>query len=81
MTTAVIYTAPRCPHSKKLKEFLKETGVQYEEKCVLTNPETFEELAKVSGNKAIPVIVVGEDVFIGFDRRVERWLGRRLGGQ
>jgi len=80
MATAVIYTAPECPHSKKLKEFLKEKGVQYEEKCVLTNPETFEELAKVTGHKAIPVTVVGEDVFVGFDRRVERRLGRRLGG-
>jgi glutaredoxin len=80
MATAVIYTAPECPHSKKLREFLKEKGVQYEEKCVLTNPETFEELAKISGHKAIPVAVVGEDVFVGFDRRVERRLGRRLGG-
>ncbi len=80
MAMAVIYTAPECPHSKKLKEFLKEKGVQYEEKCVLTNPGTFEELAKISGHKAIPVTVVGEDVFVGFDRRVERRLGRRLGG-
>ena len=80
MATALIYTAPECPHSKKLKEFLKEKGVQYEEKCVLTNPKTFEELAKVSGHKAIPVTVVGEDVFVGFDKRVERRLGRRLGG-
>ena len=80
MVTAVIYTAPECPHSKKLKEFLNEKGVQYEEKCVLTNPGTFEELAKISGHKAIPVVAVGEDVFVGFDKRVERRLGRRLGG-
>ncbi len=80
MATAVIYTAPECPHSKKLKEFLNEKGVQYEEKCVLTNPGTFEELAKISGHKAIPVTAVGDDIFVGFDKRVERRLGRRLGG-
>jgi glutaredoxin len=80
MPTAVVYTAPDCPHSKKLKEYLKELGVEVEEKCVLTTPGLFDELYKLSEQKAVPVAVIGEDVFVGFDRRAERRIKRAVGG-
>jgi glutaredoxin len=80
MTKVVIYTAPECPHSKKLKQFLSESGTEIEEKCILTNPETLAELIEVSAQRAIPTTVLGEDVFVGFDRRTERRLKRKLGG-
>jgi glutaredoxin len=79
MTKATVYTAPQCPHSEKIKTFLKENKVDIEEKCVLTSPETIDELKKVSGQMAIPVTIIGEDVFIGYDRRTERKLKRKLG--
>ncbi|MFX1369167.1 MAG: glutaredoxin family protein [Promethearchaeota archaeon] len=79
MPTVVIYTAPECPHSSKLKEFLKEAGVSAEEKCILTNPETAAELKKLSGQMAIPVASVDGEIFVGFDRRAERRLKRKLG--
>ncbi|MCK5150741.1 MAG: glutathione S-transferase N-terminal domain-containing protein [Candidatus Thorarchaeota archaeon] len=79
MVRAIIYTAPKCPHSQKLKEFLKETGIDFEEKCVLTNPETFEEVFKETQQKGIPVTIIGGDVFVGFDRRTERRIKRTLG--
>ena len=79
MTKAIIYTAPECPHSKKIKEFLLENNVDIEEKCVLDSADTFEELKKVSGQMAIPVAIIDGDVFIGYDRRSERKLKRKLG--
>ncbi|MGY5864039.1 MAG: glutaredoxin family protein [Candidatus Thorarchaeota archaeon] len=79
MTKATVYTAPKCPHSEKVKTFLKENNVDIEEKCVLTSPEAIEELKSVSGQLAIPATIIGEDVFIGFDRRTERKLKRKLG--
>lgn len=79
MTKAIVYTAPECPHSKKIKNFLLENNVDIEEKCVLTSADTFEELKKVTGQMAIPVTIIGEDVFIGYDRRTERKLKRKLG--
>jgi glutaredoxin 3 len=80
MPTAIVYTAPECPHSKKLKDFLKEIGVDFEEKDVLTTPNVFKELFEKSGQKAVPVTVIGDDVFIGFDRRAERRIKRAVGG-
>ncbi|MHA1944405.1 MAG: glutaredoxin family protein [Candidatus Thorarchaeota archaeon] len=79
MTKAVVYDAPECPHSKKIKKFLLENNVEIEEKCILTSPDTIEERKKVSGQMAIPVTIIDGDVFIGYDRRTERKLKRKLG--
>ena len=79
MAKAVVFTAPDCPHSKNLKNFLKDKGVDIEEKCVLTSLEAIEELRTVSGQMAIPVTIIGENVYVGFDRRVERRINRSLG--
>ena len=79
MSSVTIYTAPQCPHSQKLKKFLKENGIDFEEKCILTDPATHEELKQVSNQLAIPVLVKGEDVFTGFGRRAERRIKRSLG--
>ncbi len=79
MTKAIVYSAPDCPHSKKVKNFLLENNVDVEEKCVLTSADTFEELKKVSGQMAVPVTIIVKDVLIGYDRRTERKLKRKLG--
>ena len=79
MTKATVYTAPQCPHSEKIKTFLQENKVDIEEKCVLTSLETVEELKNVTGQLAVPATIIGDDVFIGFDRRTERKLKRKLG--
>ncbi|MBD3408341.1 MAG: hypothetical protein GF411_19615 [Candidatus Lokiarchaeota archaeon] len=80
LVKVTIYTAPLCPHSKKLKEFLDEIGTSYDEKCVLTKPELFDELKEKSNQLGIPAIVFDDNVYVGFDRRVQRRLKRKLGG-
>ncbi len=80
MPTAKVYTAPQCPHSKKLKEFLDEEGVPYKEKCILTDSETVEELFELTKQKAVPVTVIDDDFFIGFDRRTQRRIKRKMRG-
>jgi len=79
MARAVIYTAHKCPHSLKLKEFLKETGIEFEEKCVLDNLDAFEEIFKATEQKGIPVTNIDGDFFVGFDRRTQRRIKRKVG--
>ena len=79
MTKAVVYTAPECPHSKEVKEFLSSNGVDIEEKCIFTTPGTLQELKEISGQMAIPVTTIDGEFFIGFDRRVERRIKRKIG--
>ena len=79
MSKAVVYAAPKCPHSEKVKNFLLENNVEVEEICILTSTDTIEELKNVSGQMSIPVTIIDGDVFIGYDRRTERKLKRKLG--
>ena len=79
MVTAIVYTAPECPHCKDLKTFLDENEIDYEEKCVLTDHDTALELKNKSGQMAVPTVFIGDEIFIGFDRRTERRIKRHLG--
>jgi glutaredoxin len=79
MVKAIVYTAPECPHSKTLKVFLNETGIEFEEKCILDSPEIAEELKQLSGQIAVPTTVIGDKFFIGHDRRAERRIKRTAG--
>ena len=79
MPQTIIYTAPECPHSKTMKKFLTETGIEFVEKCILDTPETAAELKARSGQIAVPTTVIDGDVFIGHDRRSERRIKRKLG--
>jgi glutaredoxin len=79
MSKAVIYTAPECPHSENMKKFLKDTEIDFEEKCILTSPEATAKLKELSGQITTPTTVIDGDVFIGHDRRSERRIKRKLG--
>ena len=79
MPNTLIYTAPECPHSNTLKNFLREIGIDFEEKCILISPEICAELKELSGQISVPTTVIDGDVFIGHDRRTERRIKRKLG--
>lgn len=80
MAKTTIYTAPKCPHSEKLRNFLKEEGIEFEEKCVLTDSGLFTEIFEKTQQKGIPVSIIGSEVYVGFDRRTERRMKRAIGG-
>lgn len=79
MPKAIIYTAPECPHSANLKVFLKDLGIDFDEKCILASPETTSELKEISGQIAVPTTIIEGEVFIGYDKRAERRIKRKLG--
>jgi glutaredoxin len=79
MAKAVVYTAPQCPYSEKVKEFLASINVEIEEKCVFDTPDIMAELRELSGQMAVPVTKLNGDFYVGFDRRTERRLKRKLG--
>ena len=58
--------------------FLRDKGVDFEEKDVASNPQYLEELlAHTAGVRGTPVIVIDGEVFRGFDRgKIERALQR-----
>ena len=61
---------------KAAKEFLSSQGVSFTAKNVAEDAAAREELIARTGRMAVPVIVVGDEVIVGFDRgRLKRLLG------
>ena len=76
MPSVSIYSTPTCHFCQMAKEFFPEKGVQYTTYDVSADAVKREEMIKMTGQLGVPVIVVGGDVMVGFDR--ER-LAQKLG--
>jgi glutaredoxin-like YruB-family protein len=76
MESVVVYSSPTCVHCQAAKAFLTASGVDFDEVDVREDVEGREELIELTGQLAVPVIVVGETVVQGFDRpRLQALLG------
>ena len=76
MANVILYTTNVCPWCHKAKEFFDENGIKYSEKNVQQNKEYQAELLEKSGQLGVPVITVGEEVVIGFNKeRLKKMLG------
>lgn len=78
MKPVKIFTTPTCAYCKMAKEFFKQNNVSYEEKDVTVDVQSRDEMINKSGQMGVPVIFVGDDIVVGFDRpRLSELLGIR----
>lgn len=63
-----VYSSPACPYCVALKNFLKERDFDFEELDVSQDREVAEEMIKKSRQMGVPVIEIGEEIVVGFDR-------------
>jgi len=64
----VVYGTPTCPFCTKVKEFLRENNVNFENIDVSIDPAKGEEMIKKSGQMGVPVIDIEGKIIIGFDK-------------
>ena len=67
MSKVVVYTSNTCPDCTMAKDYLKDNGVEFEEKNVQTDAAARDELISM-GYTGVPVLVIGEEEIVGFDR-------------
>ncbi|WP_412178688.1 glutaredoxin family protein [Sedimentibacter sp.] len=67
MRNIKIYSSNACSNCTAAKEFIKEKGYEYEEKNVSTDPAARKELISM-GYMGVPVIMIDEDVVVGFNK-------------
>jgi glutaredoxin-like protein NrdH len=78
---AHLYALSTCPYCRMTKKFLDENDVAYEmtEVDLLegdAKTEAVEEVVRLSGGKSFPVLVVGDEVVVGFNKsRMNQLLG------
>lgn len=67
--TTKIYSTPNCKFCIKAKEFFAEHGVEFEEVDVSEDRQVVED---ISGQRGVPVIVVDEQVIVGYNENALR---------
>jgi glutaredoxin-like YruB-family protein len=76
MKPVSIYTTVTCTYCKMAKEFFQKNNISYQEFDVGTDLEKRQEMIEKSGQMGVPVITVGEDLVVGFNKpRLEELLG------
>ncbi len=74
--TITIYSTPTCHFCQMTKDFLKERGIAYTDYDVAHDLEKRQEMIQKSGQMGVPVIFIGNEMIIGFDReRIASTLG------
>jgi glutaredoxin 3 len=66
--TITIYSTPTCHFCQMTKDFLKEKGIGYTDYDVAHDLDKRQEMIQKSGQMGVPVIFVGDEMIIGFDK-------------
>ncbi|MDI6603433.1 MAG: Uxx-star family glutaredoxin-like (seleno)protein [Patescibacteria group bacterium] len=63
-----VYTTPSCPYCLTLKAFLKKNNIKFVEIDVSQDKKAQEEMIEKSGQMGVPVIEIGDQIVVGFDK-------------
>ena len=67
MANIKVYSTPTCPWCQRLKAYLKEKNIEYEDKNVAEDHKVREEMIEKSGQMGVPVIDVDGKIIIGYN--------------
>lgn len=68
MEPVKIYSTPSCVYCKMAKSFFDQNNVKYVDLNVQEDLAAQQEMIAKSGQLGVPVIDVGGDIYVGFDR-------------
>lgn len=68
MKKVTIYSTPTCHFCNLAKEYLKENNVPFESFDVSTDREKQMEILDKTGQMGVPVILIDNEVIVGFDK-------------
>ena len=76
MKDVIIYSTPSCHFCHMAKDFFKDNNVAYTDYNVAVDQEKRREMMEKSGQLGVPVILIGNELIVGFDRpRIAKALG------
>ena len=67
-SSVTVYSAEWCGFCHLAKDYLDKLGVKYTDKDVDHDGEALKEAVEKSGQRGIPVLDIGGQIIIGFDR-------------
>jgi glutaredoxin 3 len=76
MAQVKVYSTPTCPYCIRAKKYLAEKAVAFTHIDVSSDEAGLQEMIKLSGQMGVPVIVIDQEIIVGFDRpRIDAKLG------
>lgn len=71
-----IYSTPTCHYCVRVKQFLKDNNIVYEDFDVSGDQAKADEMVNKSGQIAVPVLDIDGEIVVGFDKeRIKKALG------
>jgi len=71
-----VYSTSTCPWCIRVKQFLKENNVVFEDYDVGIDQAKADEMVKVSGQMGVPVLDIEGEIIVGFDKdKIKQSLG------
>ncbi len=67
MSRLKLYSTPTCPWCAKIREFLKSNGIPFTDFDVTASQKAARELRDKSGQMAVPLILAGKEMIVGYD--------------
>jgi len=64
-----VYSTPTCPYCVMAKDYFSSKAIAYQNLDVSQDAAAREEMVKISGQMGIPVIVINNQVIVGFDKQ------------
>ena len=71
-----VYTTPGCPWCKRVKKFLDDNGIEYQDFNIAEDSAAREEMIQKCASLAVPTICIDSEVIVGFN---EALLKEKLG--
>ncbi len=66
--SVIVYSTSTCPFCIRAKQYLKDNNIQFEDIDVSENQEKAQEMIKKSGQMGVPVLEIGSEIIVGFDK-------------
>ncbi|MFB6076157.1 MAG: glutaredoxin family protein [Candidatus Aenigmatarchaeota archaeon] len=64
----VVYSTPSCPYCTKVKNYLNQKDVEFEDFNVASNREKAKEMIQKTGQRGVPVTEINGEIIVGFNK-------------
>ena len=63
-----VYSTPTCPWCVRVKQFLKDNNIEFENIDVSSDQSAADEMVNKTGQMGVPVLDIDGEIIIGFDK-------------
>lgn len=63
-----VYSTPTCPFCIRVKQFLRDNNIEFEDIDVSGDETKAQEMVEKSGQMGVPVLDIEGEIIIGFDK-------------